>query len=359
MTKVIREAMGEAADPEIVRLARRFRTIIRYDVYRHISRDPWAAQLAITFPLLARLLYAALPMDASEEARAMVLRGAKLREVAGAVGLPMYYRRVEPRASSFAIENLTSEELDHLPNGTRAQTAWFSLMSIAERERQNPRTGAAQEPSARILKWTAKNAVHFGVDWRSSKAAFLNLNDWMQACEHNSNPNLIRRPFSPDMSLATVRELSDEWHYAVAMADHRSDAVFPEPWLPEQTVKGYHFVPLRTPEELFIEGRKMHNCLATYVERITGLETFIYSIRKDDESVAVLSLNHRTNGGELPVLGSLREIAGPCNAPVGKDVRQAAIRFANQPLAMPKQEYEPLPWESGRGTCALDEEIPF
>ena len=103
----------------------------------------------------------------------------------------------------------------------------------------------------------------------------------------------------------------------------------------------------------------MHNCLATYVERIAGLETFIYSIRKDDESVAVLSLNHRSNGGERPVLGSLREIAGPCNAPVEKDVRLAAIRFANQPLAMPKQQPVSFSWEDGRGIDTLDEEIPF
>jgi len=59
------------------------------------------------------------------------------------------------------------------------------------------------------------------------------------------------------------------------------------------------------------------------------LETFIYSVRRDDKRVASLALR--------PLNGSatIQQIAGPCNATVPKDVERAARRFVNQPFTMP------------------------
>jgi len=164
------------------------------------------------------------------------------------------------------------------------------------------------------------------------------------------------------MSLATVRELSGEWHYAVAMADHRSNAIFPEPWLPEKTIQGLTFLPIKTPQELFLEGREMHNCLASYVDQVVRLETFIYSVRQGARCLASLALGCHDSRG------SIQQIAGPCNAAVSKDVQRAARAFCGQPFTMPTRKQQPgedraLEKIFGLATApyvtADDDDIPF
>ena len=44
VSKIVRETIAETADPDILRLARRFPMAHRYGVYRYISRSPRAAR---------------------------------------------------------------------------------------------------------------------------------------------------------------------------------------------------------------------------------------------------------------------------------------------------------------------------
>ena len=172
-----------------------------------------------------------------------------------------------------------------------------------------------------------------------------------------SHPNgnqsqLIGRKLASRMSVATVRQLSDDWHYAVAMADHSSNAVFPDPWVPAGEVAGYEFVPICTPLDLFAEGRTMHNCIASYVPRIVDLQLYIYSVREDDRPVATLAIGSRRRhgGNEGPYI---RQIAGPCNASIPRKMERAARRWLSRsPFALPERKSQPVP-----GTSADDRKV--
>ncbi|MCZ6885042.1 MAG: PcfJ domain-containing protein [Alphaproteobacteria bacterium] len=360
LNSVIRGVMEETTDPGVVRIARRFSLEHRYSIYRHISRSSRAAQLAVTYPLLALLLYGYRTphnKEMRDEARSMVEAGKRLRDVARVMDAPVHLRRIEPGATDYLRKLYWPKYMmDRLPKGTRSQRVWLIFMETAERH----------DAPGDVLKWLARTGAEFGTDWRVARADLSNILDWMRACWEEDG-QLIRRPFSPDMSLATVRELSAEWHYAVAMADHRSNAIFPDPWFPEKTIKGLIFRPITTPQELFLEGREMHNCLASYVDRVVEVETFIYSVRRDNKRVASLALQP-FNGR-----ATIQQIAGPCNATVPRDVERAARRFVKQPFTMPARKPQPgadfdfeetlerpaLANAQGGYGGAVAEEIPF
>ena len=157
------------------------------------------------------------------------------------------------------------------------------------------------------------------------------------------------------------------------MADHTSNAVFPDPWVPGGEVAGYEFVPITSPPDLFFEGRVMHNCVASYVERIVRRELYIYSVRENGNPVATLAISTmpRTDGTLAPCIG---QIAGLCNAPVSREMNRAARRWLSRgPFVMPERKEDiredwPLgAYAQGHGgqifiDCPaddLDAEIPF
>jgi hypothetical protein len=67
------------------------------------------------------------------------------------------------------------------------------------------------------------------------------------------------------MSIQTVKGLSLEWHKAVAEnMPEDQPREFPPPWFPESESGAYRFVPILNSTELYLEGKEMHHCVATY-----------------------------------------------------------------------------------------------
>lgn len=75
-------------------------------------------------------------------------------------------------------------------------------------------------------------------------------------------------------------------------------------------------LPLRAPEALVDEGRKQHNCVAGYVERVAGGDTYIYRVLRPQR--ATLSLV-RWPGGRWQI-GELLQVG---NHPVSAATRRA------------------------------------
>ena len=346
VNKIVRETIAETTDPDILRLTRRFPWEHRYGVYRYISSSQRAAQLAETFPLLAYTLGECGVLNseeevAGEEARRLVEAGRRLRDVTACSDIPMSWRNVQPGAVHL-VNRGVGDGIRHMPKTTRAQIIWWSLVNKARR-------GGGQK----TFEWTCRNATKFGTDRRAAWADFANLLDWMNACDPGPTPlwrdwenaddkkHFLGRVLSPDMSLTTVRQLSDDWHYAVSMADHKSNAVFPDPWVPAGNVLGYEFVPITSPSDLFFEGRVMHNCIASYVERIVDRELYVYGVRENGKPVATLAIatSLRDGGGLTPCIS---QIAGPCNAPVPREMERAARRWLPRgPFVLPDRKPQP------------------
>lgn len=98
----------------------------------------------------------------------------------------------------------------------------------------------------------------------------------------------------------------------------------------------FTFVPLRSCEELWIEGVQMHHCVGTYSADVMTGRARIYSIQQGGRRVATVEYGSvRCAGMPNPPQGPLDyhrpiQVKGPCNAMPLKAVREAASAFLQQ-----------------------------
>jgi PcfJ-like protein len=125
-------------------------------------------------------------------------------------------------------------------------------------------------------------------------------------------------PLRPQRSLADLRELHDE----LVEKLNRSSARSPVPRLvmPAPPLEGTREItPLRDAAAIAAEGREMHHCVASYVDRVASGAAYVY--RVDAPERATLSLVRTAHGWQL---GELRGFA---NEPVRPATRVAVCRW--------------------------------
>jgi hypothetical protein len=315
---LIGKALEEAADADAVKAARRFTFAHREDIYRAAALSRRALQLTETFPVLALLIYS-MPWrlrDGSvgrrhDEAARLVDRGARLRDVAGAMNVPMALRHIKPGVAHLATEMFLErpELLRFIPNTTSRQRSWLLVVNWAC---QNADFG----------EWTARHVAEISGRSHREVGAFLaNIADWATAEAGSSGHEFVTRPFTPSMSLKTVSVLSAEWHEAVANNLDGPNAAFPPAWFPATKVGDTEIVPIEDAATLYREGSAMHHCVGTYRDRVQGGACCVYSVRRDGERVATLALGrHRSEV-------YLDQIRGACNIEPPKEIIATVLRW--------------------------------
>lgn len=349
---LIARLIEEAADPEALRIARRYPPEFRMGIYRMAATEPRLRQLAETFPAAAAIM-AVRPGERALQARSAVLRGSRLAVVADELGWPLAFRKIPPGAVRYLLgirhELLTRPEIihRHLPQTLPEIRRWLAALHLAL-ERDGP-----------FVEWVARNAPAMGRTMVEVQTLVSDISDWVRAsyvsevldlpphilkassglswrAPRELGAALVTRRFHPDMSLKTVLQLSDEWHEAIAMAQPEGqDVTFPPPWLPGGEVEGFEVVPITTGADLWMEGRAMRHCVATLKAEVLGGARYIYSLRRDGERVATFEMLRQ---GKKAVLGQIR---GHCNANVPKEVEAAVrkwLRKAGEPKFPPRPE---------------------
>lgn len=400
LNRLIGEALEAAAPPDALKAARRFRFRDRFGIYRKAAASRNFAQLADTFPVVACHMarmgdsYAGREVpseqreahDKAREAGRLIETGAKLRVIAACLGFPMTLRHIKPGAiddheSLARIEPRLIET--YLPKTTRQQVIWLGAVDDA------------MEIGGPYVDWVAANAVRLGATADIVRGQILNIADWVQAsyrsqvttefpehllramfgqmglAQYASYPrergrNAVSRPFTPGMSQRTVIRLSGEWHEAVALADPKNNDPLPPPWRPAARVGELDIVPLASAAEIAADGRAMHHCAATYIEKVRRRECYLYSAREGDKRTATIEVV-----GESMVV-SIRQMTGPCNAILPRPVQTTIYRWLRQKdrWTLPKNETSPAPgrgaFERGRLLVEFgpdrwldDNEIPF
>jgi hypothetical protein len=340
MNHQIFQAIEQAADPDAIRAARRFHYTYREVIYRAITRNSRLLQLVETFPMLLQHLFLTNWVEqCREEKKArqaeairLVNRGASLRRVAAAMDMPMHLRRIKPGAlvdrsmPTAYIEGggdtlWTDARLvrAHLPETTAESRRWLMAVYRAERKAISPE----------FVRWVARNAHLFPAGrhvtytyppdqdgprrrrfWMPAREEMKQLiddfADFVRACKRHEGH--VVRPFRESMSLKTVTELSAEWHKAVQDTDG-PQYTFPPPWYPAGSFAGYDLVPLTSSTDLYQEGRTMHNCVASYGERVVDGDCYIYSVRQNGERVATAEV--AKHDGKVHV----GQVRNNCNRP--------------------------------------------
>ena len=300
INNLIGRAIEEAADQEVITAARRFAFRHREYIYRACSRSRRALQLTATFPVLALAIFSDHwffhrvfdPLDrisagADFEARkrlaaTLVERGARLRDIAAAVGMPMALRRIKPGVAHLTSELMCPDLrlLDFMPESSPRSRVWVEAVHWAS---------TAIGPD--FASWVARNLTQIP-GRRIELLSFLSdLGDWVRAChprtlgsdgvakeEDKNGSGFVTRSFKPSMSLKTVTVLSADWHEVVASRMDGPDVTFPRPWYPPATLGAYEIVPLETTAALYREGAALHHCVGSYGPEVkSGHSTFTRS----------------------------------------------------------------------------------
>jgi hypothetical protein len=324
MFNAMMRQVTDIADPEALRVARRFPLAMRWPIYKAGVRSHRMLQLAEAFPLLAYRIHFRTTVEQTPQENEkreltirMVERGAKLRNIAAVWQLPMRLRRIKPGATSWLIPQVLIDRpqlLDYMPLPLPQMRQWMHAVRFA-----------APEEKPDYAAWVAKNWAKL-----DGLHEIQNLCDWARARPRE-------RPFTPNMSVQTVRQLSAEWHEAIVrrheaiMRRHeeveREEAErlgpFSEPWLPAGTLaSGEAIVPITDAVELYREGRAMHHCIASYSPHVIAGRHYVYSIRQGDQRIATFALN-RDSQGKI-TLGQIRSV---CNGAVPEAITAAVRRW--------------------------------
>ena len=344
INKLIDIALQEAADPDALKVARRFRFCHRELIYCACAKSRRALQLAEAFPVLALAIYC---YDAShaylwnrsnsrvweakvQEATDLVERGARLRDVAAVMKIPMALKRVKPGAAYLAAACHNPEWIISLmPDSLPRMSIWLRAVY-----RAHVRAGSD------FAEWTARHASQISCGSENELHFFLfDIADWVRASHGNDGHQFIVRPFKPTMSLRTVTRLSAEWHEAVASNLTGPQHTFPAPWFPADTINGLEIIPIDNSADLYREGALMHHCIGTYDDEVRAGRYYVYSVRRDGERVA---------SAGLVLLGAqaeLDQVRGPCNAAAPKQITATVERWLRTQVARRKsgpREIEPI-----------------
>jgi PcfJ-like protein len=373
VNNLVRQALA-AGNQDALRAARRFPERTRWPVYIMTATSPRLLQLADTFPLLLCQIVDGRT-DPVSEAVQMVERGARLRMVAAHLGIPMAYRRIHPALSGVALSLIHARGPDEMPD----LVARFLPKKLPEQRRWIwAMAHAIDAGGGPYLGWVARRAPELGSRVEEVRAAVHDIGDWIRASYVKAIPDyvlralarrvgetlrasdadLIIRPFSPDMSVRTVRELVAEWHEAVALAAPESGLELPAPWRAAGTIGGIEVVPLATAAEIVAEGRAMHHCVRSYIPRVAAGECYLFSARRADQHIATIEVQRQSDGGVRIV-----QMRGTCNALVPKPTGQLLRRWCGQRHAWKVPE-PPKPDRSNvfclaTGEIDFDDGIPF
>ena len=364
INKLIDIALQEAADPAALKVARRFRFCHRELIYRAGAKSLRAMQLAQAFPVLAFAIYCrdiahfwsgdrdSYGIESAEaevrqyrkrvqEASDLVERGARLRDVAAVMQIPMALRRVKPGAAHLAVACHNPEWIISLmPDSLPRMRTWLRAVDHA-----HLRAGPD------LAEWTAGHAFQIPVESENEILSFVHdLADWVRASHGNDGHQFVVRPFRPTMSLRTVTKLSGEWHEAVASNLTGPQHTFPAPWFPAAKVNGVEIIPIDNSADLDREGASMHHCVGTYAEEVRAGRYYVYSICRDGERLATAG---------LILIGDrvrLHEIRGPCNAAVPKQITAIVQRWLGAQAPYRAESQNPRLWDVDGGTalCRAD-----
>lgn len=327
-------------------LARRFSSEHRREVRRIIRLSSRMVDLAYIFPgALHAIADSAASPDLRRRAMELVLSGAQLKEVAHALGLPMWLRKLPPEAFSGSIPLLPNSEtfarriVNCLPP-TRGQSAyWLKAVAFA--------ADAAHEDFA---IWLASQQVLADEGEPRRVFAVLAAYAWFSAQPDRRAASLIMVPWRPEISFETALCAAKSWLNRIRLTLQLGRGVITDAWLEPGEHKGLVFQPLVTAEHLLEEAQAMHNCSDQYADRIARDRSRLWSVRRrNGQRLATLEIaQHVREAGVLDIV----QMKGRHNLPAPLEVWQAAHAWMSAqeglrrapPLVLPSRPLDTILW---------------
>ncbi|HJQ60319.1 MAG TPA: hypothetical protein VJ890_25665 [Vineibacter sp.] len=300
------------------RQLRRYRPQFQGTVRALAKQHSRIADLATSFPAL--LFALAVPRSGFNPGPATecAISGVALAEVATAAEVPMWLRRLPPEALACPIMKLPDGALfrrqiaNHLPRSPKLAPTW--LQAVAEVAR------LAHEPAA---VWIAREFVHEPKRVDPARLRLISLWSWFSRHPGTFGHELIERPWTSDMRIGSALEAADAWRMMTALHANLGREPIADMWVGAARVDGYDFVPLSSIPAITEEAVAMRNCLRTYGYNLAHNRSRLWSIRRDGQRIATLSIGF-ARSDPLP---SVAQLKGAGNAKAPLDVWWAARRW--------------------------------
>lgn len=307
-------ASDRATRPVLDVQLRRYHRSYRRRLRRFARSGNRMRDLVFTFPAAAFTL-AGGHGDSRRRADALALvqSGAGLNDVAKALDLPRWSRRLPPEAFVEPIGVLPMDDgfarrvVGLVPKDPQSSAMWFQWV-----KRGNILC------DDRFALWIARQKFWHDGDNGSTILQPLAAYAWFSLGNDANALQFVERRWSPKMRFAKAVSVARDW-LQQGLAERRDPNVRGAGrWLKLQRCRGFRIVPLCTPEALEQEGRRMDHCVASYATEVANGECLIYSVRRGTKSVATFEvLPHRSIDGRPRIA----QLQGPRNEDVDATTR--------------------------------------
>jgi hypothetical protein len=328
-------------------LVRRFEISRRPTLRRLVYSSPRAADLAAVFPgALHALALRHGPATRRRKALMLVERGAALKEVAQALDLPLWLRRLPPEAFVGPLGAIPSTEMfarrivNHLPASAAESAFWLKSVTFA-----------AKACDEYFALWLAAQPV-FGERGDPERLfGLLAAYAWYSTADVSRAHGLIGVPWRPEMAFDTAVCAAKSWLNRIRLVLQLREGAIADTWLEPGEAKGHTFTPLIEQGEILAEAHAMQNCADQYADRLARDKCRLFSVRRRGVRVATLEIGpHPREAGVLAV----SQLKARHNMPAATDVWQAAHAWlAGQKdlrrapaLAAPERPFSAETWEN-------------
>ena len=292
-----------------------FREEFRRPIADFTLSEPRLEDLADSFPAL---LFALATRYGSLQRRtaavALVLRGSSLKNAAGALGMPMWMRRLDPGALTRPLLPVpTDAELDRslggcMPVKPAAQATWLDCVLIGH---------AMAGAEGAVWMATLGHQIVMGLSgthilpWL---AAWL----WASRSPDAEISGLVLRHWTPDVGMETTFSALQDWERRIKLTRSIAEPIR-DVWLSERACGDYEVKALRTPQDFMRAASDLNNCLESWGGPVCCGEARIFTLRRGDLAVAAFEI---VPDPEDPPMPRLRQVLGYLNRPVPLELWQ-------------------------------------
>ena len=315
-------------EPELKRYAKAYRRRLR-KLAKTSSR---LGDLIFSYPAAAFALVSNYgPVQNRSEATQLVKDGASLKRVGAALGLPNWFRNLPPEAFiadlPYQANRETEQEfgrrvVNSMPDEPERVAMWLAWVLEAR---------VACDDAFAL--WVASRWP-FAADGPPAAAmAPLAAFAWTSQHGEGAARAHIRTPWRRRMTVYSAVSETREWISRLLLRECAAEPV-PEGggWTQTERSSAFRLVPLRTPDDLFEEGRLMSHCVATYTTLVARGECLIYGVRRGGERVATLEVR---GDPQRPGRGKIVQLLGPYNEEAPEEVWRAVEKWLSRKSGCP------------------------
>ena len=306
--------------PELEDLICAFDPNYKTSVRRLLYSSPRVADLARVFPAALHVIASRqAPQSRRKRALDLVEKGAQLKDVANALQLPLWMRRLPAGAFRGPLPPLASGDgfsrriVNHLPRPGSDAAFWLRSVSFAQQ--------AADDAFA---LWLAQQPLFRDDGDPQRLFGLLAAYSWFSAHEKTRANSLISVRWRPEIALETAVCSAKSWLNRLRLIMQLSEGVIADPWLVPSEVDGFTFEPLMASASLLSEAHAMQNCADQYAERLARDKCRLFSVKRRGQRLATLEIGPHPR--EASVL-AITQLKARHNLPASMEIWRAAYAW--------------------------------